>query len=76
MIHCCPVMSPPRSDLILAKATFTIEMSKVMRKKPIDATVITIREWGASGITGSSSRVGVAMLPTLRAIPYPWGALL
>ena len=44
MIHCCPVMSPPSSARILVSATFTIEMSKVMRKKPIEATVITIRE--------------------------------
>jgi len=75
MIHCCPVMSPPRSDRIRTSATFTIEMSKVMRKNPREAIVMTIRECGESGITGISSRVVDATRPTLRAARDPWGSL-
>ena len=49
MIHCCPTVPPPSSARIWARATFTMEMSSVIKKKPIEAIVITIRACGPLG---------------------------
>ena len=49
MIHCCPTVPPPSSARICASATLTMEMSRVIKKKPIEAIVITIRACGPLG---------------------------
>jgi hypothetical protein len=61
MIHCWPTVPPPSSARIWASATFTMEMSSVIKKNPIEATVITLRACGPLGgpIAGWAGRLSV-----------------
>jgi hypothetical protein len=71
MIHCWPVVPPPRSDRIRASATFTIPMSRVIRKNPIEAMVMTIRECGALGRPSSAPRSSSSTSPSIASGSTP-----
>jgi hypothetical protein len=43
IVHCWPGVPPPSSRVIFGSATLTMEMSRVIRKKPSDPTARTVR---------------------------------
>jgi hypothetical protein len=58
IVHCWPEVPPPSSRVMFGSATFTIEMSRVIRKNPSDPTARTVRACGASGAGAEASATG------------------
>lgn len=56
-IHCEPVIPPPRSCLILGKATFTTTASRVIMKKPSTDEARVRPARGAAGTEASGAPV-------------------
>jgi len=70
--HCRPDVVPPSSRPIVVRATFTIRMSRVMRKKPSEASrSVSLAAPRDTLVVGTSAFFGTVTVRSSRPGPAP-----